>query len=115
MLQAAGVAGSRSPAARSFETNPNFIKLGTGRPRLGCIVTMWRGSRTSGQGHVFFYTGENGSAVWGIAGNEDDGVRHAPHIRDRITGYWWPKAIPVPPESGPVLVNTMGQSASKEV
>jgi tRNA-splicing ligase RtcB len=107
---------ARSALARSFETNPNFIKLGSGRPRLGCMVTMWRGSKASGQGHVFFYTGEDPKkGVYGIAGNENDSVGFSFHERSRITGYWWPKAIPVPPESGPVRVNASGATASKEV
>lgn len=112
MLQAAGVAGSRSALARSFETNPNFVELNG--PALGAIVTMWRGSRGSGSGHVFFYTGDARSGVVGIAGNEDDAVREAIHASSRITGYWWPKLAPAPTHIGPVL-RAGATTAFKEV
>lgn len=94
MLQEAGIDGSHSDMARSFETAPNFVNLGG--PALGCIVTMWRDSPTSGLGHVGFYTGENAKGIWIISGNDADGVREDPFDRKRITGYFWPKSQPFP-------------------
>src|SRR5260221_13815201 len=52
-LEEAGIHGSRSALARSFETNQNFTKLE--KPISGCIFTRWRGSPSSGQGHTGFY------------------------------------------------------------
>jgi len=48
-------------------------------------------------GHVFFYLGENAKGILGLAGNQSDGVREAYQDRARIVGYWWPKAMPLPP------------------
>jgi uncharacterized protein (TIGR02594 family) len=94
-LESQGYSGTRSASARSFERDPDFVKLSG--PALGAIVTMWRGSRTSGLGHVFFYTGNDANDnVWGIGGNEDDGVKDCPHNPSRITGYWWPRAYSLP-------------------
>jgi uncharacterized protein (TIGR02594 family) len=112
-LEASGIRGTRSPAARSFERDADFVKLSG--PALGAIVTMWRGSRNSGKGHVFFYTGENAQGVWGIGGNESDGVREVPHDRSRITGYWWPASQPLPTNTGPVRITARsGAFSSKE-
>ena len=93
-LETVGVTGSRSAMARSFETNSNFVKLSG--PALGAITPMWRGSPSSGQGHVFFYDGENSKGVRGIGGNESDCVKRSFHERGRITGYYWPKSQPLP-------------------
>jgi uncharacterized protein (TIGR02594 family) len=87
-LEQAGLTGTRSPAARSFENNQNFTRLD--QPTLGCIVTLWRVSPSSGQGHVGFYVGEDGSNVTMLSGNDDDRVEIADHPRSRVTGYWWP-------------------------
>jgi uncharacterized protein (TIGR02594 family) len=57
MLEAAGYPGTRSAAARSFERSQHFIRLHG--PALGCITTIWRQSKASGLGQVFFYLGEN--------------------------------------------------------
>jgi uncharacterized protein (TIGR02594 family) len=92
-LEDAGLRGSRSAAARSFERDPNFVRLAG--PALGAIGTMWRGSPSAGSGHVFFYVGENERGVLGLAGNQSDGVRCAYQDRARIVGYWWPKSAPL--------------------
>jgi uncharacterized protein (TIGR02594 family) len=110
-LERAGVPGTRSAMARSFEHDPHFVELHG--PALGCVVTMWRGSRSSGNGHVFFYTSEDDEGIWGVAGNEDDGVREAVHGRARITGYFWPKSIPLP-KVGPVFINGAGSRISNK-
>jgi uncharacterized protein (TIGR02594 family) len=106
-LEDAGVRGSRSPGARSFERDPNFTSIA--QPCLGCIVTMWRGTQTAGTGHVFFYDGENSKGVRGIGANESDGIRRSIHDRARIVGYYWPKGVALPklgvinaPEGGDV-------------
>jgi uncharacterized protein (TIGR02594 family) len=113
-LETVGVPGTRSAMARSFETSPNFIKLKM--PVVGAITTMWRGSPSSGSGHVFLYDGENSTGVRGIGANEDDQIKRSYHDRSRITGYWWPKNVPLTAETGAVQVSddTMHQP-TKEV
>jgi uncharacterized protein (TIGR02594 family) len=93
-LEAAGVRGTRSAMARSFERDGNFVKLAG--PALGAVTTMWRGSPSSGSGHVFFYLGENEKGVLALGGNQSDGVCRQYEPRARITGYWWPKTMALP-------------------
>lgn len=93
-LEAAGIRGTRSAMARSYEDSVYFVKLAG--PAYGCIVTMWRGSPGSGQGHVFFYLGENEKGVYGLGGNQSDSVSKEYHPRNRIVGYYWPKSVPLP-------------------
>ena len=93
-LEAVGVRGTRSAMARSFERDGNFLKLAG--PALGAVTTMWRGSPSSGSGHVFFYLGENEKGVLALGGNQSDRVCRQYEPRDRVVAYWWPKTIPLP-------------------
>lgn len=111
-LEEAGFRGTRSASARSFEHDPGFIKLAA--PTLGAITTMWRGSPSSGLGHVFLYDAENAQGIRGIGYNEDDQVKRSFHERSRIVGYYWPANAPHDP-TGRIVVNTAGQPASREV
>ena len=110
-LERAGIRGSRSPAARSFETNANFVRLP--RPALGAIATMWRSSPGSGLGHVFIYDGESSKGVRCIGANEDNMVKRSFHDKDRITGYWWPKEVPMP-AMGAIPVSDAGSVVTRE-
>jgi hypothetical protein len=85
-------AGPRSPAARSFEHNANFSST---QPIVGCIVTFWRISPDSDQGHVGFFLGQDANNVHLLSGNDDDQVEMADHPRSRVTGYWWPNGVPI--------------------
>jgi uncharacterized protein (TIGR02594 family) len=96
-LEAVGVRGTRSAMARSFERDSNFVRLSG--PALGAITTMWRGSPSSGSGHVFFYLGENEKGVLALGGNQSDQVCRQYEPRDRIIGYWWPKSVRLPKTS----------------
>ena len=80
--------------ARSFERDGNFVKLNG--PALGAVTTMWRGSPSSGSGHVFFYLGENDKGVLALGGNQSDQVCRQYEPRARISGYWWPKTAALP-------------------
>lgn len=117
MLEAVGIRGSRSPAARSFERDKtNFVKLSG--PAIGAIGTLWRGSPTPegvpGNGHVFFYAGRDSSGrVIGLAGNDDDGVREAAQDMTRHVGWYWPKGQPLP-AIGHVLYTSKAASGGKE-
>lgn len=101
-LERGGVRGTRSAMARSFERDPNFIKLSG--PALGAVVTMWRNSPGSGLGHVFLYDGESSKGVRGIGGNESDMVKRSFHDRGRVVGYYWPKAVVPLPKVGKIMV-----------
>lgn len=98
MLESAGLKGTRSAMARSFEHDPNFVKLDG--PALGCIVTFWRGVKSQGYGHVGFYVGETEDYIYTLGGNESDMVRVEPLRKNGnhfgLSGYYWPKSVPLP-------------------
>ena len=105
MLESAGIKGTRSALARSFERDPTkFVRLD--QPARGCIVTFWRGSKKSGLGHVGFYNGETGDYVSTLGGNESDQVRIEMYRKNGNTfglaGYWWPASVPLPKKTGPI-------------
>lgn len=117
MLESAGVPGSRSAGARSFEWDDvKFVQLKG--PSLGAIVTFWRGSRRSGLGHVGFYAGETRTQINVLGGNEHDQVMIELLPKDGNTfgfsGYWWPKGQPLP-KLGPLPVTTAAKSADIKV
>jgi uncharacterized protein (TIGR02594 family) len=101
-LEEAGVPGTRSAMARSFEKHKNFVKLAG--PALGAISTYWRGSKSSGSGHVNFYAGTDAKGHIGIGGNQSDQVSAAYMDMTRHTGFWWPASVPLP-TVGPVRVS----------
>jgi uncharacterized protein (TIGR02594 family) len=98
-LEQAGVPGSRSAMARSFESNPNFIKLPG--PAWGAITTFWRNSKTAGLGHVGFYIGETEHHIYTLGGNQGDDFNESPFPKSGQSfghvGYYWPKTVPLPP------------------
>lgn len=110
MLESVGVPGTRSASSQSFRTDQNFVSLSA--PVLGCIVVFWRISKSSGQGHVGFYRGEDASRVWTLGGNENDMVQIEALPKDSasfgLIGYFWPKGVAVP-TTGPVMMSASSQ------
>ena len=115
MLEQAGLQGTRSPSSQSFRTNSNFVQLSG--PALGAITVYWRGSPSSGLGHVGFYRGEDANSVWTLGGNENDMVQIEALPKSSgsfgLIGYWWPRTAPLPkagvvlmPSGSPVHVQT---------
>ena len=76
-------------------------------PALGAITTMWRGSPSSGSGHVFFYLAENDNGVLALGGNQSDQVCRQYEPRERITGYWWPRTVSLP-RTGKIIAKESG-------
>ena len=107
MLESSGTPGTRSPSSQSFRADPGYVQLSA--PALGCIVVFWRISKSSGQGHVGFYRGEDTGHIWTLGGNENDMVQIEALPKDSATfgliGYWWPKSVALP-TGGPVLMPT---------
>lgn len=112
MLESAGYPGTRSAAARSFEHSQHFVRLEG--PALGCIVTMWRQSKASGLGHVFFYLGENDKGLLALGGNQSDQVSIQYEPQSRIVGYWWPSSFRLR-KVGPVFVPDQGHTQGSEL
>lgn len=107
MLESSSVTSPRSASSQSFRTDPGYVQL-TG-PALGAIAVFWRISKSSGQGHVGFYRGEDATRVWTLGGNENDMVQIEALPKSSasfgLIGYWWPKSVPLP-VIGPVLMPT---------
>ena len=93
-LEQSGIIGTRSASSQSFRQSLNFVALEG--PALGALAVFWRGSPTSGLGHVGFYMGETPTQILVLGGNESDAVRQQFETRNQLIGYWWPKAHPVP-------------------
>lgn len=85
-LERCGVTSSKSLSARSYE------KWGSEcEPRAGCVVVMWRGSKSGWEGHVGFYVGETETHVLVLGGNQGDSVSIAKFPKGRVLSYRWPR------------------------
>lgn len=104
-LEASGVRGTRSAAARSFTHSPLFVKLR--HPHPGC-VSVFSSSRGPASGHVGFYKSESPSRIVVVSGNSGDAVRTAGYPRSRLIGHYWPKSVPAPRGDGTVLGGATG-------
>lgn len=86
MLERAGVASTRSAAARSY------VKWGARLtfPVVGCVVIFSRPPSTW-SGHVGFVVGTDKSDnIVTLGANQSNTVSIAPFKRDRVLGYRWP-------------------------
>lgn len=67
-------------------------------PTRGAIMSFWRGSPTSGLGHVAFYDSEDDRAynVWG--GNQSNMISLTSIAKNRLRnrGSRWPLSVPLP-------------------
>lgn len=103
MLEECGLMSTRSGMARSY-SNGWGIKLHT--PVPGSVVVFWRGSPSSGSGHVAFVVGKDSSGnILCLGGNQSDAVNVKAFPANRVVGYYWPKGVPVP---GTDLTTTTG-------
>jgi uncharacterized protein (TIGR02594 family) len=59
-------------------------------PRLGAVMVFWRESKSSGKGHVGFYTGEDSGAYRILGGNQTDKVCLTWVGKDRFVKARWP-------------------------
>lgn len=82
----AGIAGTRSPAARSWTRWGQAIEA----PVVGCVAVLWRGSPSGWQGHVGFYIRETSDYIWLLGGNQNDAVSIARYPKKRLLGYRMP-------------------------
>lgn len=67
----------------------SWLKWGqsVGEPRVGDVAVLWRGSRSSWQGHVGLWVGGGGGAAILLGGNQGDAVSVAPFSTQRVLGY----------------------------
>jgi uncharacterized protein (TIGR02594 family) len=92
-MEAADIKSPRSAMARSW------MKWGVALngPCVGAIVVFWRGDRNGPSGHVGIVAGRNKQGhLMVIGGNQGDAVTCVPFGRERVLGYRWPVAHPIP-------------------
>jgi uncharacterized protein (TIGR02594 family) len=95
-LQEGGSIGSRSAAARSFQTWGLPVKISV-NPRLGMgsIIVLRRGSNPR-QGHVGFYVGRLPGYVLVLGGNQSNRVQVDAYPFGQILGCRWPVDVEYP-------------------
>jgi uncharacterized protein (TIGR02594 family) len=82
-VQQAGIKGTRSAAARSWDTWGHATDV-----NYGAVATV---PRTGGSGrHVFFIAGYTKTHVFGLGGNQGDKVSVVPYRISSLTAIRWP-------------------------
>lgn len=70
------------------------VEADAGSPPLGSICVLWRTHPTkSWNGHVFIVTGQSGTALRGIGGNQSDSVSETWFDRNRVLGVRVPEGF----------------------
>lgn len=83
-LEMAGLASTDSKSARSYE---RYGKPTT-TPVFGDIVVFWRGSKSSGSGHVAFFSGyDSNGNIKCLGGNQNNEVCIASYDKSRLIGF----------------------------
>lgn len=84
-------------------------------PAEGCVVVFWRGSPTSGLGHVGFVVGQDQRGnLMVLGGNQGDMVSIKPFSRDRVKGYRWPGVYPYPERFNLPVLTSDGRLSTNE-
>tara|TARA_R110000772_G_scaffold143235_1_gene252748 strand:- start:16903 stop:18162 length:1260 start_codon:yes stop_codon:yes gene_type:complete len=111
MLERAGINGTGSGMARSYEHWGQKLRA----PTLGCVVTFWRGSKQSGSGHVAFFAGfDSKGNIMCLGGNQSDAVNIKPFSDSRITGYYWPESVSIPAIRNQPILRSDGKLSTNE-
>lgn len=92
MLKRAGIKGSGSLAARSYETWGEPVPKAA--PLYGCIGVKKRVGGAAWQGHVGYVVAANATHVWLLGGNQNDAVNIARFPRADFTAFRWPPGVP---------------------
>lgn len=92
--------GSQLPEER-LPTNPlgarQWEKFGKETAaQLGAVMVFWRGSKTSGLGHVGFYWAEDDEAYHILGGNQSNAVTVTRVAKNRWLQARWPTTAPAP-------------------
>lgn len=86
MLKRAGLVGTRSLAARSFETYGKKLD----QPKVGAIAVFPRGNPKGWQGHVGIVAEVGDATVKILGGNQKDQVCIATYPKNRALAWRWP-------------------------
>lgn len=88
-LEAVGIVSSRFESAKSYLTWGRSLA----EPVVGCIVVFTR----EGGGHVGFVVGRDKAGnLLVLGGNQGDAVNIKPFALNRVSGFRWPAAVPLP-------------------
>lgn len=95
-----GVPGIELPSHPKWSRAYQKWGIPLAEPIPGAIVVLWRGKAPEQDiGHVFFFTHKSphSDSVWfGIGGNDQNEVRHAPYTTKKLLRVCWPKEYPLP-------------------
>lgn len=90
-LQRAGYVSSGSPVARSYEKWGRVLD----RPIVGCVA-VFKNPKSSWEGHVGFYVGEDATGIYVLGGNQGNAVNVKRFPRKgalELVGYRWPTTL----------------------
>ena len=105
VLERSGITSSR------FESAASYLNWGVklDKPAYGCVVVFSR----DGGGHVGFVVGQQANGdLMVLGGNQSDAVNIRAFSTSRVSGYRWPKDIPVDVQPLPQLSGTRSVSES---
>lgn len=106
MLEAVGIVSSRYESARSYLTWGNPLDY----PAVGSIVVFSR----NGGGHVGFVVGKDALGnILVLGGNQSDEVNIRTFPINRVVGYRWPTAVPLPAKDNLPLIAGATKSTSE--
>ena len=93
----AGIPGTGSALARSW------LNWGVPLPsaRIGCVVVLWYEQPDSWKGHVGLFLREEDDHICLWGGNQLGEVCELRYPVDRVIGYRWPAAEPLPTDERP--------------
>lgn len=100
--------GSLSARAWAHFGNPTTI------PMLGDVVVLWRGSKSSGLGHVGLYVGETKDTFLLLGGNERDQVNVVPEAKYRLVAARRPPYKVQPPNVRRIFMGYQGPLSTNE-
>jgi len=84
-METSGIKSTRNAAARSWLQWG--VKLD--KPKLGCVVVLWRGSKTDWRGHVGFFIKQDKHNIYILGGNQADEVNISKYAKARLLEYRW--------------------------
>ena len=94
-----------------------WLKFGNklAKPAVGCIVVFWRGSPSSGNGHVGLVVGRDTAGnLLVLGGNQGDRVSIKAFDNARVLGYVWPSTSSVSPNFDLPVLNSVCKLSTDE-
>jgi uncharacterized protein (TIGR02594 family) len=85
VLESCAMQSTNSMSARSYEYWGLPVKPGDCLP--GDVAVFWRGSKTSGLGHVAFVVAVKGSTIYCLGGNQNNAVNITKYQDDKLLSF----------------------------